>query len=131
MKSKLLRKLRNNGRTQIDIISVSTQNGINTGMCIGSNGGKYAGVFNYGDTEAEVYKKAVDIYILDNALEIRRKYLKRTRKYKNRKRDPMVNYYLDWNDFSIGFSISKPHKMSGWDYYISIDIMWFSVWMYF
>lgn len=131
MKTKLLRKLRNEGRSQINIISVTTHNNINTGMCIGTNGGKYANIFNYGDTEETVYQKSVNIFLYDNIRQIRNKYQKYTRKHKTRKRDPMFNKYWDWSDFSIGFSISKPHKCTGWNWYISIDLTFLSMWMYF
>ncbi|MCR9066772.1 MAG: hypothetical protein NXI00_22570 [Cytophagales bacterium] len=49
----------------------------------------------------------------------------------NSKRDPMFNYYWDWTDFSIGFSIAKPNKCTGWNWYISIDLTFLSVWWYF
>ena len=49
----------------------------------------------------------------------------------NSKRDPMFNYYWDWTDFSVGFSIAKPNKCTGWNWYISLDLTFLSVWWYF
>jgi len=47
------------------------------------------------------------------------------------KRNPIFNYYWDWTDFSIGFSIAKPNKCTGWKLYIGLDIAFLSVWIYF
>ena len=49
----------------------------------------------------------------------------------NSNRDPMFNYYWDWTDFSVGFSIAKPNKCTGWNWYISLDLTFLSVWWYF
>lgn len=47
------------------------------------------------------------------------------------KRATMFNYYWDRSDFSIGFSIARPHRLTGYNWYISIDITWLSIWVYF
>jgi hypothetical protein len=131
MKAKLLRKLRAIGRQQIDILGISVENNIITGMAIGSNCESYADIFEYGDTEEAVYKKSENIYLSENIQNIRSRYVKYTRKHNVRRRDPMLNYFWDWSDFSIGFSIAKPHRLTGWNYYVSVDIAWFSCWLYF
>lgn len=46
-------------------------------------------------------------------------------------RTTMFNYYWDRSDFSIGFSIARPHRLTGYNWYISINIMWLSIWVYF
>lgn len=43
---------------------------------------------------------------------------------------PRFNYYFDWTDFSIGLSIAKPHKCTGYKLYMSLDITFLSVWVY-
>ena len=63
MKVKLLKKLRKRGRKRITIYSVTKTNGVVTGMKIGYSEKEYSGVFDLGDTEEEVLKKAENIYI--------------------------------------------------------------------
>jgi len=63
MKAKLLRKLRRIGRDKVTIYSITTTNGVNTGMSIGFNESAYAGLFRYGDSEEDVKKKAEKIYL--------------------------------------------------------------------
>ena len=46
-------------------------------------------------------------------------------------RETRLNYYWDWSDFSIGFSIAKPHECTGWNGCVELDIAFFSVWLYF
>jgi len=65
MKTRLLKKLRKRGRSQIHIYSVTKTNGLTTGMSIGYDNNKYSHLFNIGDTERDVYKKAERIYIND------------------------------------------------------------------
>ena len=65
MKTRLLKRLRKQGRNQIHIYSVHTTNGIVNGMRIGYSEDKYKGLFNYGNTEEDVLKKAERIYIED------------------------------------------------------------------
>ena len=45
-------------------------------------------------------------------------------------RDKKINFYWSWTDFSVGFSIAKPHRASGYNLYISLDLGFFSVWIY-
>jgi hypothetical protein len=47
------------------------------------------------------------------------------------KRQNQFNYYWDWNDFSVGFSIAKPNSITGYKYYIGLDLGFFSMWYYF
>jgi len=63
MKVKLLKKLRRRGRSIITIISVTTTNGTPTGMRYSFTGDKYSNLFEWGDTEEDVKKKAERIYI--------------------------------------------------------------------
>jgi hypothetical protein len=48
-----------------------------------------------------------------------------------RKREKRFNAYFSLKSFSIGISISKPFKGTGWNLYVSIDIMFISFWVYF
>lgn len=63
MKTKLLKKLRRRGRNQIFIYSITKTNGTVTGMGYSYDDDEYSGLFNYGDTEKDVYRKAEKIYI--------------------------------------------------------------------
>jgi hypothetical protein len=65
MKAKLLKKLRRRGRQQITVYSITTEGGTVTGMSIGYNEQEYSGLFEFGDTEEDVLKKAERIYIED------------------------------------------------------------------
>lgn len=76
MKTKLLRKLRQQGRNQITIHSVTTTNGVVNGMSIGYSDDKYSELFWYGNTKEEVLKKAENIYLHDNIDAIRKRYKK-------------------------------------------------------
>lgn len=46
-------------------------------------------------------------------------------------REPQFNYYIDKTDFLLGISIAKPHKATGWNWYVSIELTFLSVWVYF
>ena len=46
-------------------------------------------------------------------------------------KDSRFNVMWDWEGFSIGFQISKPHKCTGWKWYVSLDFTFLSVWLYF
>ena len=81
MKVKLLKKLRQIGRNQVTINSVTTTNGIVTGMRYSYNFNKYSGLFNYGNTEKEVKEKACKIYLETNIDYLRKKYAKYSVKY--------------------------------------------------
>lgn len=63
MKTKLLRKLRSRGRSQINITSITEQGTRIIEMTYGYNDSKYKGLFDFGDTEESVLKKAERIYI--------------------------------------------------------------------
>jgi len=76
MKTKLLKKLRAQGRKQITIHSVTKTNGTVTGMSIGYDDDKYSGLFSFGDTEEQVLVKAESIYLRDNIDSIRHRYRK-------------------------------------------------------
>ena len=65
MKAKLLKRLRKRGRKQIEIISVTKENGFNVGMSIAYSDSKYKGLFTFGETEEQVIKRAEHIYIAD------------------------------------------------------------------
>lgn len=65
MKVKLLKKLRRRGRQQITVYSITKEGGTVTGMGIGYNEQEYSGLFEFGDTEEDVLKKAERIYIED------------------------------------------------------------------
>jgi hypothetical protein len=65
MKAKLLKKLRRRGRSQITIHSVTTSCGTPIGISYGYNDDMYSGLFDFGDTEEIVLKKAEKIYIKD------------------------------------------------------------------
>lgn len=76
MKSKLLRKLRDKGRSKITVFSITKTGGIATGMSYGFNENEYKGLFSLGDTEEDVKEKAARIYIERNIDLIRKKYKK-------------------------------------------------------
>lgn len=86
MKTKLLKKLREIGRDQITVYSVTktkTWRGeCITGMSYGYNDGAYKGLFDFGDSEEVVRNKAMKIYFDRNMEWIRSKYKKYSRKYK-------------------------------------------------
>ena len=62
MKVKLLRKIRSRGASEITIRSITRQGGRITGMSYGFNDDAYSDIFNFGDTENEVIRKAQHIY---------------------------------------------------------------------
>lgn len=63
LKTKLLKRLRERGRNQIHINWVETTGNRVSGMSIGYSDNAYSGLFNPGDTEEEVLKKAEHIFI--------------------------------------------------------------------
>lgn len=85
MKSKLLKKLRQVGRNEISVYSMTTTDGIVTGMKVGYNENAYKNLFSFGDTEAIVKEKASRVYLKTNIVQIREKYSKYSRKYKFQK----------------------------------------------
>ncbi len=82
MKSKLLLKLRNIGRDQVSVYSVTS--GSEVGMSYGYSNGAYADIYDYGDTEEDVKDKAASIYLNLNIDNIRKRYKKYSRKYNHK-----------------------------------------------
>lgn len=86
MKTRLLKKLRAQGRCQISIHSVTTtmtwRGVVITGMSYGYSDDAYRGLFALGDTGEEVRDKAMRIYMRQNIEYFREKYKKYSRKYK-------------------------------------------------
>jgi hypothetical protein len=80
MKVKLLKKLRRIGRDKVNVRSITTTNGVVTGMTIGYDEDEYSGIFSLGDDEATVKEKASRIYLEINIKMIREKYKKYGRK---------------------------------------------------
>jgi len=78
MKTKLLRKLRETGRSQIHIMSYSTTNGCPSGITYGYSQAEYRGLFDFGDTHEDLNRKAERIYLNLNIDKLRKKYKKYT-----------------------------------------------------
>ena len=72
MKTKLLKRLRKQGRNMVNIYSVTTCRGLVTGMSYGYSSPEYSDLFFLGDTEDDVRDKAMRIYIT-NYIERKRK----------------------------------------------------------
>lgn len=91
MKTKLLKKLREIGRNQITIYSVTTTTRLGeeyiTGMSYGYNNDAYKGLFTFGDTADEVRERAMKIYFKNNIDFIRDKYKKYSRRYKTKRKE--------------------------------------------
>lgn len=79
MKTKLLRKLRNEGRNMINVYSITTTRGVVTGMSYGYSSPDYRNLFSLGDTEEEVREKAMRIYM---EKEVKRRREKRRKRRK-------------------------------------------------
>lgn len=47
------------------------------------------------------------------------------------KHNDWFNYFWDWTNFSLGFSIFKPINLSKWGLCISLDLGFLSLWVYF
>ena len=82
MKIKLLRKIRNIGSSQIEVYSISYEDGISVGMSVGMNNPIYSGLFMIGDTEQDVKNKAIKIYYKEHEYQIKKEYYKYSRKNK-------------------------------------------------
>ena len=82
MKARLLKKLRSEGRSMVNVYSVTQTDGVVTGMKYGYNESIYSKLFNFGDTELDLKNKAARIYITSNIDYIRKKYSKYSKKYK-------------------------------------------------
>lgn len=76
MKTRLLKKLRAEGRNMVDIYSVTTCRGVVTGMSYSIKSPEFKGIFSLGDTEDDVRDKAMRIYI---AREIERRRARQKR----------------------------------------------------
>lgn len=76
MKTKLLKRLRKQGRNMVNIYSVTTCRGLVTGMRYGYSSPEYSDLFFLGDTEDDVRDKAMRIYITN--------YIERERKRKRK-----------------------------------------------
>lgn len=89
MKAKLLKRLREEGRDKITILSVTRitnyRGSYITGMKYSYTGEEYADLFDFDDTEDEVREKAMNIYLNKNIDEIRQRYRKYSRKFKENK----------------------------------------------
>ena len=72
MRTKLLRRLRAEGRDVITIYSIKTRGGLVVGMSYGCPSDDYHGLFSLGDDENDVRDKAMRIYI-EKEIERRRK----------------------------------------------------------
>jgi len=79
MKVKLLKKIRKAGRNQVQIHSVTRQDGTVMGMVYGYSEAEYEDLFDFGDTKADVLNKAQRIYIKQNIAFFRKKYRKHSR----------------------------------------------------
>ena len=42
-----------------------------------------------------------------------------------------INCYFAWNQFKIGIGVSRTNDIPGWKYILSIDLGFFSCWIYF
>jgi len=84
MKAKLLRRLRRYAREEVTIYSITKSEGIVTGMHYGYNSAPYRDLFQLGDTEEDVMRKAFYIYIKENIQMLRKRYKKYSRRFKNR-----------------------------------------------
>ena len=88
MKSKLLKKLRKQGRDKVHILSITAEKRrfsdgwINVGMKYSFNEPEYSDLFFLGDTEEDVKDRAMSIFFEKNMDYIREKYKKYSRKYK-------------------------------------------------
>lgn len=82
MKTKLLKKLRNEGRDQVDVYSITREDGIITGMSYAHPGEGYRDLFSMGTTEKQLKEKACKVWFSQNIEWIRKHYKKYTRKYK-------------------------------------------------
>lgn len=79
MKVKLLKRLRRDGRSKINVYSVTVEHsisfpeGVVTGMRIGYSEDCYADLFSFGDTEEEVKRKASHIFMEQRIKEMKSK----------------------------------------------------------
>lgn len=76
MKTKLLKKIRKIGKSQINIYSFTKKDDINIGMSFGCDSDLYCNLFEIGDTEDDINNKAIRVYYDNNKDCIREKYTK-------------------------------------------------------
>lgn len=92
MKTKLLKKLREEGRNKVHIWSTTTEQRrfsdewITVGMSYSYNEPEYGDLFCIGDTEEDVKDRAMRIFFKTNMDSIRKKYKKYTKRYKSNKK---------------------------------------------
>ena len=92
MKVKLLKKLREEGRNKVHILSTTAEKRsfsdewINVGMRYSFDEPEYSDLFFIGDTEEDVKDRAMRIFFKTNMASIRGAYKKYTRKYKSNKK---------------------------------------------
>ena len=82
MKTKLLRKIRKIGSSQIEVYSISYEDGVSVGMSVGMNNPIYSDLFRIGDTEEDIKKKSIKIYWREHKYQIKKEYYKYSRKNK-------------------------------------------------
>lgn len=86
MKAKLLKRLREEGRNKITILSTTRTTNYRgsfiTGMKYSYTGEEYADLFHFNETEDEVREEAMNIFLNKNIDEIRHRYRKYSRKFK-------------------------------------------------
>lgn len=81
MKTKLLKKLRNQGRNKVNIYSITRTNNCITGMSYGFDEPEYRGLFSLGDTAQIVKEKACRIYMNSKIEYFRNRYKRHSVKY--------------------------------------------------
>ena len=84
MKTKLLKRLRNIGRRQINVYSISS--GYITGANYGYSDNAYAGLYRFGDSAEDMEERACRIFMNKFMDEFRKKYAKHSIKYKRLKK---------------------------------------------
>lgn len=83
MKTKLLKKLRAEGRDMITVYSITMRGRVVTGMSYGYNSDDYKHLFSFGDSEEDVRNKAARIYM---EKEVARRRNKKRKQHENKKR---------------------------------------------
>jgi len=78
MKVKLLKRLHRESSNEITIYSVTTTNGIVTGMKIGYNDDRYKGLFKFGNDKQDVMRKVFRLYVESRLEWLRKKYHKKS-----------------------------------------------------
>ena len=81
MKAKLLKKLRNQGRSKVNIYSITKTGDIITGMSYGFDDSEYRGLYSLGDSEQIVKEKACRIYMNGKIEYFRKRYKRHSVKY--------------------------------------------------